>query len=372
MRAPYRSAQRITTTARNVLVRFELSDGTVGYGESAPATYVTGETQASVLERIEAMVPRLVSAPLLPVYQTIFGMKEPGAHGAMEMAFFDACGKSAGQSLYGQMRQKRKVLVPINQQTDLSLPLLPPTEAENRALEAARDGFRAIKIKIGGPDVDEDEARVRAIARAAPEAILRLDGNQGFAPEDAVRFMERLIDLLPRIELLEQPTKAGDDDALLFVQSRVSVPVFADEAIHHSDDAKRLLDMGACKGVVLKLAKSGVMQTLHIAAVTEAAGGQLMFGCMMETRLAVSTALQLAAAIAPENSSLRHPYWPEEHALNTPARTGRGTPVLLDLDGHLLTKADGMVSGGFTQEGDVLTFDPQTPGLGVDVVWPPE
>ena len=355
MRSPYRSAQRITTTAHNVLVRVEFDDGSVGFGESAPAQYVTGETQELVLARIQAVAPALTGLHYFAASRQINSRKETGAiqeagaRGALEMALDDAFAHSAKPSILRFWDTQATDLV--QQQTDLSLPLLPAEEARIRAAQAAEDGYRALKIKIGGPDMEGDEARVRAVADAAPNALLRLDGNQGFSPENAVRFMERLADLMPRIQLLEQPTKAGDDAALLFVQSRVSVPVFADEAVHNQDDAARLLAKGACKGVVLKLAKSGIRQTIEIAETVTKAGGLLLFGCMMETRLGISAALQLAAAIASPASSGKQP--------------------LLDLDGHLLTSGDDFVSGGFTQTGDVLTFDPNTPGLGVAVVWPP-
>ena len=351
MTAPYRSAQRITTTAHNVLVRVELEGGSVGFGESAPAQYVTGETQETVLAQIKKAGASFSGADFSTAMQTVSRISEPGARGALEMALYDARARAANTSLFGLLA--KPAAEPIRQQTDLSLPLLPADEAKSRSKQAAKGGYRTLKIKIGGPSMDDDEARVRAVANAAPDALLRLDGNQGFSPENAVRFMERLADLIPRIQLLEQPTKAGDDAALLFVQSRVSVPVFADEAVHNKEDAARLLDSGACKGVVLKLAKSGIWQTCEIAETAVKAGGLLLFGCMMETRLGISAALQLAAVLA------------------APAGGGKSAPPLLDLDGHLLTNGDGFVSGGFEQNRDVLTFNPDTPGLGVTVVWPP-
>ena len=351
MTAPYRSAQRITTTAHNVLVRVELEGGTVGFGESAPAQYVTGETQETVLAQIKKAGAAFSGADFSTAMQTVSRISEPGARGALEMALYNARARTANTSLFGFWAEP--AVAPIRQQTDLSLPLLLPDEAKSRSKQAATGGFRALKIKIGGPSIDDDEARVRAVANAAPDALLRLDGNQGFSPENAVRFMERLSDLTPRIQLLEQPTKAGDDAALLFVQERVAVPVFADEAVHSKEDAARLLGSGACKGIVLKLAKSGMGQTCEIAETAAKRGGLLLFGCMMETRLGISAALQMAALLTAS-------------AISFPAEK-----VLLDLDGHLLTSGDGLVSGGFTQTGDVLTFNPDTPGLGVTVVWPP-
>jgi o-succinylbenzoate synthase len=354
MRAPYRSAQRVTTTARNVLVTVTLEGGTVGYGESAPATYVTGETQDSVLAALGGIIAGTrtpaKSGDLLA--EARVSLREtPGAYSALVMAVFDATARGQGKPLYewlGAGVGLKEFPAPSHQYvteraTDLSLPILPPDEAATRAAQAARDGFRALKIKVGVGDLGEDEARARAVAGAAPGATLRLDGNQGFAPEEAVAFIERLSDLLPRIEMLEQPTKAHDDAAMAFVAQRIPVPVFADESVHTSEDARRLVESGVCGGVVLKLAKADLVTAARIAREAHRAGGKCLFGCMMETRVAITAALHLTAALGPD------------------------VVPMLDLDGHLLVDDAALVDGGLRQTGDVLSLDPSAPGLGLTV-----
>ncbi len=341
MRSAYRSAQRVTTTAHNVLVTVTLEDGTIGYGESAPAHYVTGETQESVWQWIHDFAPRLRNRPFDDVEGLISdaGGAQPGAVGALETAILDARARAAGLPLYRLL--DGDVGTPTSRETDLSLPILTPEEAAVRAGAAVQDGFRSLKVKVGCGDLAEDEARVRAVAEAAPEISLRLDGNQGFAREEAVRFLESLSDLLPRIELLEQPTRAGDDRAMAFVSERVSVPVFADESAHHAINARRLVEERICSGVVLKLAKSGLSETVRIANAVRSAGGKCLFGCMMETRIATGAALHLALAL------------------------GEETVPMLDLDGHLLVNDSEMLAGGFTQQGARLQVDPSEAGLGV-------
>jgi o-succinylbenzoate synthase len=344
MRSAYRSAQRVTTTAHNVLVTVTLEDGTIGYGESAPAYYVTGETQESVWQWVHDFAPRLRNRPYEEVEGLIpeAGEVMPGAVGALETAILDARARSAKLPFYRLLDADANT--PTSRATDISLPILSPEEAGTRAEAAVRDGFRAIKIKVGCGDLAEDEARVRAIADASPDISLRLDGNQGFSPEEAVRFMESLSDLVPRIELLEQPTKAGNDAAMGFVSERVSVPVFADESVHHAEDARRLVEGGICSGVVLKLAKSGLSETAKIAAAVRNAGGTCLFGCMMETHIATGAALHLALAL------------------------GEETVPLLDLDGHLLVNDRDVLTGGFTQQGDVLQVNAAELGLGVKLL----
>lgn len=343
MRSPYRSAQRVTTTARNVLVKVTLEDGSVGFGESAPATYVTGETQDSVFAALSAYADALNAGTggFGPAFRALTTL--PGAWSALVCAAVDAQARQAKLPLYRLLLVTGGLVAPIDPtlSTDLSLPILPPDEAGTRAAEAAAQGFRALKIKVGGPDRADDAARVRAVAAAAPAATLRLDGNQGFAPEEAVEFLESLSDLLPRVEMLEQPTKAGDDAALAFVSARVPCPVFADESCHGPADATRLIETGACKGVVLKLAKTDIAKCQQIARAARNAGGVCMFGCMMETRVAVTAALHLALSLGPE------------------------TVPMLDLDGHLLVDDEGLVEGGLTQTGDILRVDPAAPGLGL-------
>ncbi len=359
MRAPYRSAQRVTTTARNVLVALRLEDGSVGYGEAAPAAYVTGETQDSVLKVARTRAERLTGRDVEDASRLLAGRlyppRAPGADAALEMALADAVARSAGMPLYRYLTGGRAATPPLawlplvgtqpailpRLTTDLSLPILPPAEARERAEQAVRDGYRALKIKVGSGDSQADIARVRTVADAAPDARLLLDGNQGFEPEEAVGFVEGLTEIAERITLFEQPTKAGvdNDTAMRFVAERVPFPVFADESVKTADDARRLILSATCAGVVLKIAKAGLSGVAAIARAAQAAGGRCLFGCMMESRVAIGAALHLALAL--------------------------GAAVTeLDLDSHCLVDDTSLITGGLRQEGDVL-IAPDAPGLGL-------
>lgn len=345
MRSPYRSAQRTTTTAHNVIVTVTVDGEHVGVGESAPATYVTGETQESV--RVAArrfFAGHELQSPSDLLARAVRDLSAtPGALGAVEIAVMDAQSRASGVPLYRFLNPAAPQNVLLRRKTDLSLPILPPEEAGRRAAEASAQGFRVFKIKVGVGDIAEDAARVRAVADAAPGSHLRLDGNQAFTPETAFQLLDALTDLLDQIELFEQPTPAGDDATMLEVHRNLpgTMAVFADESCHDAEDAKRLIEGGYCGGVVLKLAKSGVSGTAQIARATQNAGGKCLFGCMMETHIGISAALHLAVAL------------------------GEEAVPMLDLDGHLLTNDADLLKGGFTQTADILTLDANVPGTGV-------
>jgi L-alanine-DL-glutamate epimerase-like enolase superfamily enzyme len=349
MRNPYRSAQRVTTIAQNVLVTVTMANGIEGYGESAPATYVTGETQQSVYEEIQRIAPALEK--LTPEEALNFLENKnlgAGTICALETAMSDVVAREAGVPLYQYLRHATSTeMLVLAHATDLSLPILPPDEAAIRAAQAANDGFRYLKIKVGSAEGAEvDRARVRAIAEAAPNAILRLDGNQGFDADGAARFIASITDLLPRIELFEQPTPAEDEVQLALIQSRIPIPVYADESVHNAEDARRFIESGVCRGVVLKLAKSGLYETRRIAEAAHRAGGGCLFGCMMETRIGISAALHLVIAL------------------------GSSIVYRLDLDGHLLVNDASLIDGGLTQNRDTLYVAEGVVGLGLHLTAP--
>src|SRR5262249_16297411 len=62
-------------------------------------------------------------------------------------------------------------------------------------IEVARlceEGYRTLKVKVGF-DPPKDAARVAAIQRSIPANVqLRLDANQGYSPEQARDFLDRL------------------------------------------------------------------------------------------------------------------------------------------------------------------------------------
>ena len=60
MKSPFESAKRRSTEAENVLVTVRLADGTPGFGEASPASYVTGEEVPEVDDAERATIAETV------------------------------------------------------------------------------------------------------------------------------------------------------------------------------------------------------------------------------------------------------------------------------------------------------------------------
>lgn len=330
LRVPFAIAQRTAYEARNVQIVAHTDNPAIsGYGESAPVGYVTGESVDTVLAAVEGAAGAFAGqdgARLAPLWaragDALAG--SPAARAGIEMALADAWGKHWQMPLWQHFGGAQRALV-----TDLTIPLVTPAQAGELTQEAWRDGFRALKVKVGDPQGhDADLARIAAIVRAAPLARLRIDANQAFTPDDAVAFVGKLTQRGARIELLEQPVAKEDRAGLKWVKERVDAPVFADEAARDVASVARLLQDDAVDGINVKLMKSGLAGALEIIALCRAAGKGLMLGCMLESALGIAAAAQIAG--------------------------GTGAFGYLDLDSHRLLAPVAGLSGGFRCMGDLL------------------
>ncbi|MCC2667935.1 MAG: Muconate cycloisomerase [Armatimonadetes bacterium] len=341
MKSPFESALRRSTVAENVLVTARLSDGTVGYGEGSPADYVTGETPAGALADVLATAPALRGLDVRRTARWSAALGEalphsPTASCAIEMALLDALTRTLGVPLWiflgGGVSEVR---------TDLTVPITDTDTAGRIATEARGLGYRSLKIKVGGPNRDEDLARVRAVSAGAPGAGIRLDANQGFDAPGALAFLQECERLGIPVEIMEQPVPRDDWDALAEVTRHSLVPVIADEAVVDARAALRVAATGAAHGVNIKLAKAGILGAMQIVTIARTAGLKLMLGCMLESLLGIGGALHVACAA--------------------------GAFDYLDLDAHALI---GITPTGlpFAQDGDILRVSNTVPGIG----WTPE
>src|SRR5262249_36293148 len=89
------------TRIENVLVRVELEDGTLGWGECAPAAHITGETQAATLSSARELGKLAVGrssalgAALAREFEEAFP-KNGAARAGLETALFDATLRRVG------------------------------------------------------------------------------------------------------------------------------------------------------------------------------------------------------------------------------------------------------------------------------------
>ncbi len=338
LKEPFTIATGSVSEAQNVLITVTLEDGSVGYGESAPFSPSTGETQATalaaaqgcarLLEGKDAAHWRTLSKLMRSVYYS-----QATAIAGMEMALLDALARSYGMPLYVFFGGVGSAV-----ETDLSIPMVTPEHGYELAKEIVARGIRTIKIKVGG-DLREDVARVEAIREAAPGIGLTLDANQGYTPAEALLCLEALNDRDIRPLMLEQPVHKDDYEGLRYVTQHTGVPIAADESAYSAANVAHLIAMGAANVINIKLMKCGIVEALDIAAVCRATHTELMIGAMIESRLATAAAAHFVA--------------------------GLGGFRYIDLDTPMLLAEDPF-TGGYEQHEGVYDLSGVKAGLGVE------
>ena len=292
----YRIAGHHYTTAENIVVKVDTSDGRTGFGNAAPAPEVTGETPASALHALQdQLVPLLRMSDAGDPAGFARRAREtapraPAARAACEVALFDLVGLRARAPLARVLGMKRDGLP-----TSITLGIDEPEATLERARRYVAAGFRILKLKVG-ENWQDDLVMVRRLRQELGSGVLiRADANQGYSEDAARHFLAALP--AGSLELLEQPTAASDLQAMRRLADEFELPIMADESVQDAPGARRLVEARAADLVNVKLMKSGgVGEAMEISLATSAAGIGAMIGCMDESRISIAAALHYALA----------------------------------------------------------------------------
>nr|WP_280801333.1 dipeptide epimerase [Arthrobacter pigmenti] len=342
---PFVTAVRRATVLETVLVQATDDDGRIGWGE-APISAVTKATTAGVMRAVHGPLQDLVAhsdtADHAEALRLLSLSSESGAaRMAVDCALHDLAAQRAGMPLYRYLGGRSARI-----STDMTLSVGNPATLSRATNQHVTGGFDCIKVKL---DANGDPlARMRAVREAAgPQVRLRVDANQAFTAEDAVRIITTLEDADLGIEVIEQPVRSDSLEDLAYVTRRVGIPIMADESVWTVDDLHKLIDLQAADLVNIKLAKSGgIFVATQLARLASSAGLGMLVGCMIESTVGISAAASFAASLSG----------------NGEPSTAAGTAPQ-DLDGGLWVGSS-PVAGGARYEANVIEL-PDAPGLGI-------
>lgn len=288
----FRIATSASDTEDNVVVRVGSGDD-FGVGNASPSdvTHETRETIELFLDEAAKRVRGTSEDDLQSLHELLDSIA-PGntsAKAAIDMAIHDMLAKRDERPVYEWLggRGDGRMM------TDMTVGIEDIDETVRRAARSCGEGFRALKLKVG-LDLEQDILRVAAVRDAVGSGVeLRVDANQGYDVEQAVRFCEEMDTL--GVALVEQPVDADDYAGLKAVRKRSRVPIMADECLRTIADAKRVAAEGAADIINIKLMKSGGMHPARaIDAIAKDAGMTTMIGCMGEIQLSIAAGLHFA------------------------------------------------------------------------------
>ena len=339
IRVPFKTALRRVDSVEDVIVEIHTDTGAVGSGEAPPTGVITGDTTGAIIGALKDHIIKTIIGRDVDDFEALTDsvqkciIHNSSAKAAVDMALWDLYGQLYNIPVYKLLGGSKDKIV-----TDITISVNSPEEMARDAITAINRGYDTLKVKVGvNPKLDVE--RLSAIRNAiGSRAKLRIDANQAWKPQEAVRILNQMQEQGLDIELVEQPVIAHDIEGLKYVTERSYVPVLADESVFSPLDAMKIIQSGAADLINIKLMKcGGITPALKIADAASIMGVECMLGCMLEAKVSVNAAVHVACA--------------------------KSIITKIDLDGPVLCSEDPIIGGSIFDEKDITVS--KAPGLGI-------
>ena len=241
-------------------------------GRSIPAG-ATNIIESELLPRIKGENPFFVERIWDRMYR--FNRKPVAkgeyirAMGAVDVAVWDIIGKALGLPVYkvlGAYSEKLRVYAAGGYYEDGKGVAELAKEMEGYVAE----GFRAVKMKVGGAPFATDVERVRAVRQAlGPEIDILIDANNKWHAYEAIRFGRAVEKYQPY--WFEEPVEPDDYKGSAEVRQALDMPVVAGENEFTRWGCRELLEAGSADILNLDtIIAGGITEYRKIAAMASA------------------------------------------------------------------------------------------------------
>jgi muconate cycloisomerase len=301
-----------------IVVAVELANGVIGYGETLPRAYVTGETNETVVDVLrDEFTRQLLAFRPTGFYDALEAIEAlpyigedghgcPAARAAIELALLDAYLKSFGRSVSdvtgwlglpgfghpGSLPRARYSMVLASESI---------AKLRKHVRLAYLLGMRHFKLKVGFAD---DEERLDVVGRSLGRALerqrasLRLDANGAWTLPRAVASLKKWHNV--SFSGVEQPLAKDADEDLPSLREQTGVRVFHDESLVTLDDARRLHALGVADGFNIRISKcGGLLPSLRLAGFARARDIDVQLGCMVGETSILSAVGMCFLAVVP-------------------------------------------------------------------------
>jgi L-alanine-DL-glutamate epimerase-like enolase superfamily enzyme len=292
-------------TAILALLEDELLPGTDGVDPTAIASVM-----ARLEQRIHALTPGCISSTALA---------------AIDVALWDLAGKRTNTPLYRLLGGAADRVRAYNTDVGwLDRPLDEMVHLSRQAVE--RDGFMALKLKVGKPDPREDVERIAKVREAVgPGTTLMIDANQSWRIDEAI---PRLRALEPfDLYWIEEPLDATDLDGFERLGHHTTMARAGGESLYSPAAFHESIRRGALDILQPDVARvGGITKAIAVCHLAAAAG--------LSVAPHVSPELSVTVAAAVSNSVFVE-YIPQmEVILKRPVLMRDGFAMPLDVPGH--------------------------------------
>lgn len=311
--APYRTNHSVVNDMDRILVRVETDEGLTGWGEVR--AFLSPEATVSVIE--DGVKPLVVGQSPHEIErfrrQVFVEYTNPNMFFApVEMACWDIVGKALGKPVYellggwtapNQTSMKNREHAGAEsgnsaEEFAYCLGIFPPEESREYARESLDRGYSVLKTKAGR-DWQTDVERILAMDDEVDGRLeFRLDPNQGWTVEDAVRVCARLSDAGVYLQYVEQPIRIDAHGSLRQLRTRTTQPIAANEDTYPPRSLRQAIEKGAIDVAVLDLTPvGGISGIRQLAAIADDAGISLAHHCAFDLGVRTAAILHTVSGV---------------------------------------------------------------------------
>ncbi|HLS93209.1 MAG TPA: mandelate racemase/muconate lactonizing enzyme family protein [Microbacterium sp.] len=270
------------------------SDGGVGHGFSWTPTIGAHAVEQLLARDIAAFAEGRPADPAIwpeawaHLHEAGSGGVTTIALAGLDLALWDLRARRSGRSVTDAIGRRRDALPAYGSGVNLHYPLADLVAQTERWVRA---GFRAVKVKVGSPDIARDVERIRAVREAlGPDRVLMIDANQRWDLERATEAMERLAAF--DLAWIEEPLRADDIAGHAELRRRTGVPIAFGENRHTRYQFRDAIDAGAVDVIQPNVVRvGGITPFLEIADLARERGVQLAPHLLPELSAQVAFAL---------------------------------------------------------------------------------
>jgi o-succinylbenzoate synthase len=299
-------------TYKDFLVVCVHGDGQTGYGESVslPFPIYNEETTDTVKYMLkEFIIPKLLKLDGMDHPEQLQSIFKPirrnqMAKAAIEGAVWDLYCKKKGISLAQALGgTKKEIDVGVSIGIEPGIP-----EVLEKVESFINQGYKKIKLKIKpGFDI-EPIAAIRD--QFGSDIPLMADANSAYTLKD-IQLLKQLDPF--HLMMIEQPLAHDDIIDHVKLQSKLSTPICLDESIHSYEDARKAIEIGACKIINIKIGRvGGLTEAVKIHDLCKSNGIPVWCGGMLEAGIGRAHNIALSSLdnfLIPGDTSASNRYW---------------------------------------------------------------
>ena len=294
------TAHGVLDAREGLIVQVTTNQGVTGVGEIAPLPTFSGGSLADACSLLRELGGHLYHRTPYEALDLLAAEKVTTNSAStlcgLEIATLDALGKTTDCSVSTLLSPSEftpRTAVPVNAVISTRTTMA----AVEAALNAKKNGFQCVKLKVGlGLSTREEVERIAMVRGAiGPTMHLRLDANEAWQFDEAIAIISQCMSY--DIQFIEQPLKAPDLVGIHILRQELPIPIAVDEAVHDMESVYLILDNEAADILVIKPQLAG---GLRIAQQMIQAASERGVGCVitstLEAGIGLAAELHLAAA----------------------------------------------------------------------------